>query len=308
MSDGWFEKAGSFLRKFVGYTIAFVVGGFLLIAIGSAISPESSVTGMKDPTGAGLVLMMAGVLSLFGSPIFSWLLLSRQERQKRMARQHQDAKVASELAEKEALRRRFFERERLIDCVDEHRVALVRNLSRAVRKNDYGAVVEDNRPKAMLEFLASIDLDVDVIDYSEAVEVVSEQLAEYDEQARAKGFDAESLPFDGYAFEHWVASALIGFGWEAEVTAASGDQGIDVLASRGGKRLGLQCKLYSSAIGNKAIQEAYAGKAFHGLDQVGVLSNAEFTSSARALASTTGVLLLSHHDIPKLHEKVFPDR
>ncbi|MBA3054692.1 MAG: restriction endonuclease [Sphingomonadales bacterium] len=156
-----------------------------------------------------------------------------------------------------------------------------------------------------MEFFASVDLDVEAIGVEEAIDVVSEQLSSYDDQDREVGFNPSNLPFDGHAFESWVANALNAFGWDASVTVASGDQGIDVIAKRGGQKLGIQCKLYSRAIGNKAVQEAHAGKSYHGVNKVAVLSNSEFTRSARDLASVTGVVLCSHHDIPHLYDKVF---
>ena len=76
-----------------------------------------------------------------------------------------------------------------------------------------------------------------------------------------------------------------------------------------GKKLGIQCKRSASPISNSAIQEAHAGKAFYGVDAVGVLSNAPYSQSAKNLARSTGVKLLSQHDIPNLFNKVFePER
>ena len=174
--------------------------------------------------------------------------------------------------------------------------------------NDYGALIADKRQEALAEFFASIDLDMNTIAFGDASELVFEQLDIRDIENRAAGFDAENLPFNGHAFEKWVAEALIGFGWITNVTAGSGDQGIDVIAEKGGKKLGIQCKLYSSAIGNKAVQEAHAGKAYYSADTVAVLSNASYTSSAKDLAKVTGVELLSHHDIPELYEKLFGNK
>ncbi len=122
---------------------------------------------------------------------------------------------------------------------------------------------------------------------------------------RKPRFDPEALPSDGLAFEAWVAESLRVFGWEAETTPSSGDQGLDVIARRNGRRLGVQCKLYSAPIGNRAVQEAHAGKAFHRVDAAVVLSNARFTPSAQALATATGVRLFGPGDIPQLYEKTF---
>ena len=203
------------------------------------------------------------------------------------------------------LRKRFSERLRLIESVDQHRSALTRNIERYLKRNDYGAIVADHRTDALEEFFASIDLDLSVVAFSEAIEVVYEQLDLRTSEDLKAGFDANNLPFDGHAFEQWVADALMSFGWEADLTQGSGDQGIDVVATKNGKKLGLQCKLYSSSVGNKAVQEAHAGKAFYDLDAVGVLTNAGFTASAKDLAVVTSVGLFSHRDIPNLYERVF---
>lgn len=78
---------------------------------------------------------------------------------------------------------------------------------------------------------------------------------------------------------------------QVEVTKGSGDQGIDILAFKDGIKYGIQCKCYSSNIGNKAVQEAFAGKTFYGCHVAAVLTNQYFTKSAQELAEKNGVLL-----------------
>lgn len=288
--------------RYIGYSFAVAVTGVLILLVALSLLPES-----RQLTGVSLVLTGVSVILIYGSPVIVGYWFWRKKQKTKASLQVEEAALNSHCAEQDLMRRRFYERERLIDAVDEHRTALKRNLSRALRKNDYDAVIEDNRHSALLEFLASVNLDVNTIGVEEAIDVVSEQLAAYESQDREAGFDPKNLPFDGHAFESWVANALNAFGWEAAVTVASGDQGIDVIAKRGGRKLGIQCKLYSSSIGNKAVQEAHAGKAYYGVDRVAVLSNANFTTSAKELALATGVVLCSHHDIPRLYEKAFGD-
>ena len=283
---------------------------FVLITLGLAfVGLVLGVVGSGDGFGP---VSTIGVLLLLFSPLLAglWLWLQFKKRkhssdEEEQTRLSDDQKAADEQERKAILRRRFLERQRLIETVDRHRGALTRNIERAVKKNDYGALVEDKRHEALDEFFASMDLDMSVINSEEAVELVFEQLDIRDHEDHQVGFDATNLPFDGHAFEKWVAEALIGFGWQANVTSGSGDQGIDVVAEKNGKKLGIQCKLYSSSIGNKAVQEAHAGKSYYDTDAVAVLSNASYTSSAKDLAKVTGVELLSHHDIPDLYEKVF---
>ena len=64
-----------------------------------------------------------------------------------------------------------------------------------------------------------------------------------------------------------------------------------VLAVRGGKTYAIQCKNYAGAVGNAAVQEAYAGAEYYGCDVPAVVCPTMFTASARELAESTGVEL-----------------
>ena len=109
-----------------------------------------------------------------------------------------------------------------------------------------------------------------------------------------------SCPRDGHEFEKWVAGRLELHGWRAEVTAGSGDQGLDIIARRDGRKIGIQCKRYDGAVGNKAVQEAFSGRAFHRVDTAVVITTGRYTESAKALSRKTGVHLLYVKDIPRM--------
>lgn len=97
---------------------------------------------------------------------------------------------------------------------------------------------------------------------------------------------------DGHEFEYWCAEVLRRNGYSnVTVTRGSGDQGVDVLAERGGTKYAVQCKRYSSDLSNTPIQEVYAGKDFYGCQIGAVMTNSHFTKGARELAEKTGVLL-----------------
>lgn len=102
-------------------------------------------------------------------------------------------------------------------------------------------------------------------------------------------------PYDGmegHDFEYFCADLLKKNGYaNVEVTKGSGDQGIDIIAYKNGVKYGIQCKCYSSDIGNKAVQEAFAGKNFYNCHVAAVLTNRHFTRSAKELADSIQVLL-----------------
>ena len=86
------------------------------------------------------------------------------------------------------------------------------------------------------------------------------------------------------------------------VTQGSGDQGIDIIAYKDGIKYGIQCKCYSSDIGNKAVQEVFAGKTFYECHIGIVLINQYFTKSAIELAKKDGIVLWDRKMLLKLIE------
>lgn len=97
---------------------------------------------------------------------------------------------------------------------------------------------------------------------------------------------------EGHDFEFFCAGVLRKQGYEnVEVTRGSGDQGVDVLAERDGIKYAVQCKRYSKPVGNKAVQEIYAGKKFYHCHVGIVMSNNSFTQSAKDLARENGIIL-----------------
>ena len=95
----------------------------------------------------------------------------------------------------------------------------------------------------------------------------------------------------GEEFEKFLGEYFASKGYTTEVTKLSGDQGIDVIIKKRGKRIGIQAKCYSGSVGNSAVQEAVGGKAFYSLDKVMVITNSHFTPSAVNLAKSNDVIL-----------------
>lgn len=108
---------------------------------------------------------------------------------------------------------------------------------------------------------------------------------------------------DGHEFENFCATLLKQNGFKnVSVTKGSGDQGIDVLATKDGIKYGIQCKCYSSEVGNKAVQEAFSGKTFYNRHVGVVLTNNYFTASAKELAEKNGIILWDRKQLFKMIE------
>ena len=112
------------------------------------------------------------------------------------------------------------------------------------------------------------------------------------------------VPKTGLDYEKVITNKLKELGFNAKTTKASGDQGADVLADKGGVSFAIQCKLYSKPVGNKAVQEANAARDFYKKDYAVVVSNAGYTKSARTAANACDVILINDTQLEKLLEYV----
>lgn len=110
---------------------------------------------------------------------------------------------------------------------------------------------------------------------------------------------------EGHEFEHFIADLLRKSGYQkVEVTRGSGDQGVDVLAEKDDIRYAIQCKCYSSDLGNTPVQEVNTGKMLYQCHIGVVVTNRYFTQSAREAAKATGVLLWDRTKLEKLIDAV----
>ena len=97
---------------------------------------------------------------------------------------------------------------------------------------------------------------------------------------------------EGHDFEVFCAQLLENRGFtEVEVTKGSGDYGIDILAEKEGVTYAIQCKRYTTPVGVKAVQEAYAGRDYYDRMVGAVLTNEYFTAPAVEAAKKLKILL-----------------
>lgn len=114
----------------------------------------------------------------------------------------------------------------------------------------------------------------------------------------------QCLRLTGEEFEQYVALLLADHHYRhIEITKGSGDQGVDILCERNGQTYAIQCKNYAGAVGNFAVQEAYAGAEFYGCDIPVVVCPGTFTRGAIELAESTGVTLWDGERLSRMMKK-----
>jgi Restriction endonuclease/Sel1 repeat len=190
-----------------------------------------------------------------------------------------------------------------------HSKALARRRNQLVTHDAYGKPLLDKWNKELSYFidtyitpeLTSKEKKLYHTYSDELVSVVMRHVhvATLQNQNSLAGLDIKDMsPTD---YEALCANELRKGGWHATTTKGSGDQGVDVIAERNGVRLILQCKLYTNPVGNKAVQEAAAGRAHEAAHYAAVVSNSVFTEAAKQLARTNKIYLLHHSELAALY-------
>jgi hypothetical protein len=96
----------------------------------------------------------------------------------------------------------------------------------------------------------------------------------------------------GLEFEAFVASITRCMGHAAEVTRASNDFGVDVIATVNGERIAIQAKRYSGNVSRTAVSDAVAGKSHYHCQKAAVVTCSTFTKSAIEFAQSVDCMLL----------------
>ena len=95
-------------------------------------------------------------------------------------------------------------------------------------------------------------------------------------------------------------------GCQCEMTAATGDQGADLIVHYKGRKIAVQVKRWAGAVGNSAVQEVIAAQKLYHCNEAWVVTNSRFTKSAREVAVAFGVVLIEGTELGRLQS--FLDR
>lgn len=290
---------------------------FALVVIGSMASPNPWIS--YPAIGVVVIVVIALIYAVLHS---ADVFLSKEEKEKKKS-----IEEAKQYAEKMRPKRIEEIKKRTKDLISLHAQDLSLERKRLTVTSKYGKVddskwieelsiffneVLDDKIKEFertIGYYREYDRPDDYLNRNKINDIVKfkEELVEYI-YALTSNYDQKSNfsdDMDPIQYEHLVADTLKELGWKTRTTKGSGDQGIDVIATMNGKKLVIQCKLYSSNVGNAAVQEIVAGKAYEQAQFAAVVTNAKFTRSAIQLAKANDVFLLHHDQLHKLKELCF---
>jgi hypothetical protein len=109
---------------------------------------------------------------------------------------------------------------------------------------------------------------------------------------------------NGAEFEVFMTDLFRAPGHKAVVLGGAGDQGVDIVVNRRGERVAVQCKNHKKAVGNKPVQEVYAGAKHHRCMEACVVAPAGYTRGATEVGKSTGVSLYDGDEIRRWIKKV----
>lgn len=186
-----------------------------------------------------------------------------------------------------------------IDSIEKHIPVLARKKKILTQKDDYGYIVTDKWNSEKLSYLRKLNYIPHSTSFYDGI-TIEQQSTIID--SIVDGYSYENEVKTNYRddmnpseYEYFCAEILSDNGWDARTTPTSGDQGVDVIASKDNVTIAIQCKKYSNPVGNAAVQEVVAGRDYYDANVAAVVTNNIYTPSARMLAKVHGVYLL-HHD------------
>lgn len=105
----------------------------------------------------------------------------------------------------------------------------------------------------------------------------------------------------GHAFERYIGELLRLRGYEATVTRGSGDNGVDMIATRDGNRWAIQCKRLASKVDRRAISDAVSATSStkFSCNKAMVVTNSYFTSGAIEYGASTNCFLVDRKQLSK---------
>lgn len=214
----------------------------------------------------------------------------------------------------EFCKRRDHATEILISLVRDHSRTLLTKRNQLINKDAYGRYETENWIKEIQYFWDNIfipaaykvGLDVDPLlsidKYLTIIDTELDRLCQENEPSPTSDITLENL--NPIEYEVACSQILSSIGWSTRTTKGSGDQGVDIIAEKGTLKAVVQCKYYNTPVGNKAVQEVFAGKKHELADIAAVVTSSRFTKSAEELAHTCNVILLHHSQLQFFDEYV----
>jgi restriction system protein len=196
-------------------------------------------------------------------------------------------------------RREYF-KEIVRENVKEHITVLAIKKKQKAKYDDYGNMDYSEWDKEKRYFTDNVINKKENLNlgYNLCFSIIEDEIALHNDKSIESYGYSDSI--SGVHYEVFCSEQLKSNGWKCNFTRTTGDQGVDILAIKDKQLVAIQCKKSSTPIGNKAVQEVFAGSLFYKTNMAIVVTNNSYTQSAKQLAIETNTYLLHHDDLVNL--------
>ena len=177
---------------------------------------------------------------------------------------------------------------------------LARKKQAGIVVDSWGAIDSRKWDKDFREFYIRFVDRSFVKNQHDATMILQIILARVDAYIAANFQNGYSDDFSGVEYEKFVADQFRATGWSVTTTPATGDHGVDLVATKASRVVAIQCKHFTKPVGNAAVQEIAAGRVHYMASEAAVIAPNDFTRGARSLAASNGVRLMHHDEIAGL--------
>jgi len=153
--------------------------------------------------------------------------------------------------------------------------------------------IDWNRIRDLQDFLSQKEIKFSLSDISILLSHYIDK-REYDVTFNSINVTTGSLAkLSGDDFEKLLYRLYESMDYSVQLNGKTGDQGGDLIITKGQERILIQAKRYLSAVSNSAVQQAVAAKNHYDCNKATVVTTGYFTKSATELAKTNNVELIS---------------
>ena len=112
------------------------------------------------------------------------------------------------------------------------------------------------------------------------------------------------MSLSGIEFEQELGNLYENLGYRVDYTPSSGDQGVDLILRKNGKKTIVQCKRYKDPAGPAIARELYGSLVASGADNAVLACTGGFTQGVKEFVQGKPIALISASDLVKMGERI----
>ena len=124
------------------------------------------------------------------------------------------------------------------------------------------------------------------------------------ERLRQKKLRDFWMSLSGTEFERELGDLFKRNGWEVQWTPASGDEGVDLILRKDGKKTVVQCKAHKAPVGPAIVRELYGSMVASGADNAILACTGGFTRGVWEFAEDKPIELISASDLMEMADSI----